>query len=48
MLWWITRLFEEVHFHWNAALDDEQIKAVQPDLVIGQTVERFLPMVPER
>lgn len=48
MFWWATRLFEEVHYLWQSAFDDEYIKAVQPDWVIGQTVERFLPTLPER
>jgi len=46
--WWMARLFREYHFHWSPAFDFDAIDAVRPDIVVGQTIERFLPNVPER
>ncbi len=40
--WWLARLFSEFHFIWSPDMDFEYINKVKPDLVIGQTIERFL------
>ena len=40
--WWFSRLFEEFHFIWTNSVDDSYADSVGADLVIGQTMERFL------
>lgn len=47
LTWWFARLFDEVHFHWSAAFDPLVFARVAPDAVICQTIERFMPEVPE-
>ncbi len=44
--WWLARLFTEYEFVWSSTLDWQIIDECQPDLVICQTVERFLGRVP--
>lgn len=46
--WWFARLFREFHFIWSPEMDDDYMASVSPDVVIAQTVERFLPTVPAR
>ena len=46
--WWFARIFAEFHFVWDPRMDAEYVAAEKPDWVICQTVERFLPSVPER
>jgi hypothetical protein len=46
--WWFARAFSEFHFCWLPELDEDYVRAVQPDWVVCQTVERFLPQVPAR
>ncbi len=46
--WWFARIFAEFHFVWDPRMDADYIAAEKPDWVICQTVERFLPSVPER
>lgn len=46
--WWFARLFAEFHFVWDPRMDADYVAAEKPDWVICQTVERFLPSVPER
>ncbi len=46
--WWFARIFAEFHFVWDPRMDADYIAAEKPDWVICQTVERFLPLVPER
>ena len=46
--WWFARAFTEFHFCWLPELDEDYVRAVQPDWVVCQTVERFLPQVPAR
>lgn len=45
--WWCARHFQEFHFVWSPAIQFEYIDAIKPDLVVGQTIERFLGWVPE-
>jgi hypothetical protein len=47
MSWWCKALFSEFHFIWSSALDISYVKAEAPDLVICQTVERFLSSLPQ-
>jgi hypothetical protein len=44
--WWGKHIFREFHFVWDPAFDWELVERLAPDVVIGQTVERFLPSVP--
>lgn len=44
--WWFARLFKKVHFVWSAKLDEVLVGTVRPDLVICQSVERFLRVLP--
>lgn len=45
--WWFSRLFSEFHFHWNPECDWQLIDSEKPDVVICQTIERFLPRLPK-
>jgi len=40
--WWFSRLFREVHFLWKSEMDGAYLNDVRPDIVVCQTVERFL------
>ena len=44
--WWCKATFREFHFHWAAEFDERLIRELQPDVIIGQTAERFLVRVP--
>lgn len=44
--WWAKHLFAEYRMRWQSEFDWEQIERVRPDVVIGQTIERFMPKVP--
>lgn len=44
--WWFARLFREFHFVWSADIDWDSVQRVRPDLVIGQSIERFLRRCP--
>lgn len=44
--WWFKHLCREFHFVWSKELDYEYVERVKPDLVIAQTIERFLTVVP--
>ncbi len=44
--WWFARLFSEFHFVWGGYCDFSYIDDVKPDIVICQTVERFLFVTP--
>ena len=44
--WWCKVIFSEFHFVWSANLDYEYVASIKPDLVICQTVERFLRFPP--
>lgn len=44
--WWCSRIFEETIFVWSSDVDFDLIKKRNPDVVICQTVERFLVSVP--
>jgi hypothetical protein len=40
--WWFARLFQDFHFVWSNVVDDGYADSVNADLVIAQTMERFL------
>ena len=44
--WWFSRLFSEFHFIWSPVLDASYVEAFLPDIVICQSIERFLTEVP--
>jgi hypothetical protein len=44
--WWLSRVFAEFKFVWSAEIDWALVDAFSPDLVIGQTIERFLGRCP--
>ena len=44
--WWFCRVFREFHFVWSPDLDMNYVRREQPDLVICQTIERFLGRLP--
>ncbi|KIP93370.1 hypothetical protein RU09_06035 [Microbacterium sp. MEJ108Y] len=43
--WWGKHLFSEFHFLWGPNLDWNLVDQLKPDVVVGQTVERFLNRV---
>lgn len=45
--WWGKLFFSEFHFIWGQEFDWTRISELAPDLVIGQTVERFIHVVPK-
>lgn len=44
--WWMSRLFSEVIFDFNPALDIDLLECFEPDAVICQTIERFMSALP--
>jgi hypothetical protein len=47
LTWWAARCFREFHFIWETKMDENYVRAVGPDVVICQSVERFMWDVPE-
>lgn len=45
--WWGARLFREFYFCWSPDIDWSLAEAVRPTVIIGQSIERFLRIVPE-
>ncbi|WP_186759431.1 hypothetical protein [Arthrobacter alpinus] len=45
--WWGKMFFKEFHFLWHPEIDWDLVDRIQPDVIIGQTIERFLPIVPK-
>jgi hypothetical protein len=45
--WWAARSFKEFHFCWETNIDFSYVEKIKLDIVICQTVERFLPRVAE-
>ncbi|WP_172331305.1 hypothetical protein [Mangrovicoccus sp. HB161399] len=43
---WTARLFAETKFVWSPGFDWDLVEEFSPDIVIGQTIERFLMEVP--
>ena len=44
--WWFARWFEHFSFVWSPELDYDMVRKERPDVVVCQTIERFLPVVP--
>lgn len=45
--WWFCRLFKEFHFIWDNNFDYDYLEKIKPDYVLGQTIERFLRVIPK-
>lgn len=45
--WWGKLFFREFHFVWNPEIDWNIVDHVRPDVIIGQTIERYLLVVPK-
>ena len=43
----LAETFSETHFVWSTSLDYAYIDAANPDIVITEIAERFMPLVPE-
>lgn len=48
LTWWFARNFSEFHLVWMSEFEEEYIEKVKPDIVLAQTIERFLGVIPER
>jgi hypothetical protein len=46
--WWFSRIFSEFLFVWSDEPDYQLIRECAPNVVVCQTVERFLTLVPDR
>lgn len=46
LCWWFSRIFRHLVFVWTPILLASDIEKHSPDIVVCQTVERFLPVVP--
>ncbi|MFF2245799.1 hypothetical protein ACFVTM_16645 [Arthrobacter sp. NPDC058130] len=47
--WWSARFFAEFHLIWDPEVDNDYLdREGKPDVLIAQTVERFLTRVPKR
>lgn len=44
--WWMKHWFREYHFVWSNEVDLHYVDSTKPDIVIAQTIERFLPLPP--
>jgi hypothetical protein len=42
----LAETFREVHFVWSVYLDLDYIAKHDPDIVLSEIVERFMPSVP--
>lgn len=40
--WWFSRLYKNFHFVWSNEVDDDYASSVNADMVVGQSMERFL------
>lgn len=45
LTWWAARWFREFQFIWSPNIDFDYVQKERPDILIGQTIERFLPRV---
>lgn len=44
--WWFARLFTEYHLVWKPEIDYDYLEKSKPDVVIAQSIERFLGRLP--
>ncbi|MDE2179212.1 MAG: hypothetical protein KGJ50_13090, partial [Xanthomonadaceae bacterium] len=45
--WWFQRAFREFHFLWSPELNMDYVRMIKPDIVVCQTIERFLGRLPD-
>lgn len=45
--YWFARLFKETHFYWTPDFDPTAVQRHRPDVVVCQTIERFIKYVPQ-
>lgn len=45
--WWFSRIFRKTIFFWSPSFDQDLVLFHKPDVVVCQTVERFLPVIPK-
>lgn len=45
--WWGARLFREFYFCWSPDIDWTLAETLRPSVIIGQSIERFLRIVPQ-
>lgn len=48
LTWWLSLYFKHVKFVWTPEFVPEEASSYQPDLIICQTIERFLTRAPEK
>lgn len=46
--WWLKQIFTEYHFIWQTDIEYDIIDQVKPDVVIAQSVERYLARIPRQ
>lgn len=46
LTWWFSQYFSECQFVWSGDFNNKLIDKYKPDIVIGQSIERFLRLVP--
>ena len=46
--WWFSGLCKEFHHVWSPSIDYDYVEKIKPDLVICQTAERFLSLLPSQ
>jgi hypothetical protein len=44
--WWLKHLAQSYEFRWSPAIERSLIESVRPDVVLCQTIERFLHQIP--
>ncbi len=46
--WWFSRLFQKFHFIWQPDFNYSLLEELKPDIVVGQTIERYLTITPNK
>ena len=47
LTWWFSQYFSECQFVWSGDFNNKLIDKFKPDIVIGQSIERFLRLAPK-
>ncbi|NMH58561.1 hypothetical protein [Alteromonas ponticola] len=47
LTWWLSQYFAQVHFVWAVSPDWKLVDKMQPDILICQTIERFMRNPPK-
>ena len=47
LTWWFSQYFSECQFVWSGDFNNKLIDKFKPDIVIGQSIERFLRLTPK-